>query len=132
MKVLSAVLGITLIVGMAACSTSDQRQAREQARETGHEISDEAKKAGHEIKRDAKKLDREVESGDAATIAKVKSKLAADAGLSTMASVEVDARGSVVTLSGTAGTAEQRKAAEAAASHVDGVTRVENHITVRP
>ena len=52
MKVLSAVLGITLIVGMAGCSTSDQRQAREQARETGHEISDEAKKAGHEIKRD--------------------------------------------------------------------------------
>ncbi len=136
---------MALVMGMTACSALDQRKADEQAREAGHELSDEAKKAGHEIKKDAKELSQKVDStvgpdgasasekmSHAALVGKVKSKLAADAGLSTLNNVEVTVNGSVVTLSGTAANAEQRKAAELAAAEVDGVTRVRNDIVVRP
>jgi len=158
MKLLSATFCFVLLMALVACSASDQRKANEQAREAGHEISDEAKKAGREIKKDAKELGRQVDSAvnsgkvanadgktkdaasrtevkldHAAMVGKVKSKLAADAGLSTLARVEVTLNGGgVVTLSGTAANEEQRKAAEIAAAQVDGVTRVRNHITVRP
>ncbi len=130
---------------MVGCSSSDQKKANEQAREAGHELSDDAKKAGHEIKKDAKELGHKVDDAmgpdgksagekfDHATlIGRVKSKLAADAGLSTLADVDVEVNGSVVTLVGTAANGEQRKAAELAAAQVDGVTRVVNHIKVRP
>ncbi len=138
MRLLTA--AVVLVLGVSvACTSSDQRKAQEQAREAGHELSDDAKKAGHEIQKDAKELGRKVDSAvqpekldHASLLARVKSKLAADAGLSTLTNVSVAVNGSVVTLSGTVSSAEQKKAAELAAAQVDGVTRVRNHISVQP
>jgi osmotically-inducible protein OsmY len=72
------------------------------------------------------KLDR------AALIAKVKTKLAADVGLSTVTGVDVDTTGQVVTLSGTVDSVQQKQMAEQAALQVNGVTRVIDHLQVRP
>jgi hyperosmotically inducible periplasmic protein len=95
--------------------------------------SDADKKLDHagRVARDAgesatRKLDH------AAVIAKVKAKLAADVGMSTMANVEVDAAGPVVTLRGTVSSEDQKREAERAASQVDGVTKVVNDLTVQP
>jgi osmotically-inducible protein OsmY len=68
----------------------------------------------------------------ATLLAKVKTKLASDAGLSTLAHVIVTLNAGEVTLSGTVASDAQKKAAEMAASQVDGVTRVHNRLTIRP
>jgi osmotically-inducible protein OsmY len=74
----------------------------------------------------AVKLDR------AAMIAKVKTKLAKDVGLSVAASLDVDSTGQVVTLRGTVSSEEQKQHAERAAMQVNGVTRVINLLQVKP
>jgi osmotically-inducible protein OsmY len=74
----------------------------------------------------AVKLDR------AAMLAKVKTKLATDVGLSTAASVDVDASGQVVTLRGTVSSEEQKQQAERAVSEINGVTKVINLLQVKP
>jgi uncharacterized protein (UPF0210 family) len=163
MKIFSAALGFTLVVGLTACSSSDQEKAKEQAREGIRTTTAEAKKAGHAIKDGIKEVDRraesamqpdsesasdkishagakakdaaahaEVELNHAALLARVKAKLASDAGLSTLAKIDITINGSVVTLSGTVATEDQRKAAETAASQVDGVTQVRNLLAVQP
>jgi osmotically-inducible protein OsmY len=131
---------------------ADLRKATEETRKAGKEIKAEAQdlsrrvdasvqpdrvsaseKMSHaeaDLKQDASragaKLDR------AALLAKVKTSLVSDAGLSTLSNVEVEADGSVVTLSGTVANANQKKAAEMAASQVDGVTKVRNRLVVQP
>ena len=163
MRILSAILGLVLVIGGIACSSSDQEKAKEQAREDLRKTTDEAKKAGHEIKEGAKELNRRVaaavqpdtesasgklshaqaqaknaaanagvELDHAALLAKVKTKVASDAGLSTITNVNISVAGSVVTLSGTVANENQKKAAEMAASQVDGVTQVQNRLTVQP
>ena len=67
----------------------------------------------------------------AAVIARVKTKLATDVGLSTVTSVDVDTSGQVVTLHGTVDYAAQKQLAEQAAMQVPGVTRVVDDLTVR-
>jgi osmotically-inducible protein OsmY len=161
MRVVSATLMFVLVFGSVACSSSDQEKAKQQAQEDGRKLSDQAKKAGREIKKEAKELSRQVDAAvqpngesaekmshakaqakDAATragveldqaalVAKVKTKLASDAGLATLTTVDVTVNGSVVTLSGTVSNENQRKAVEMAASEVDGVTRVQNRIAVK-
>ena len=74
----------------------------------------------------AVKLDR------AATIARVKAKLATDVGLSAAASVDVDTSGQVVTLRGTVSSTEQKQQAERAVTELSGVTRVINLLQVKP
>jgi hyperosmotically inducible protein len=61
---------------------------------------------------------------------KVKSALAADVGLKTMTSIDVDSDNGVVTLKGRVQTAEQKKQAEKVAKQVDGVKSVKNQLTV--
>jgi len=136
----AAAFGMALVIGMnVACSSANERKTREQAREAGRELSNDAKKAGHEIQKDAKELGREANSAvqpdkleHASLLAQVKSKLAADAGLSTLTNVSVAVAGSVVTLSGTVSSEDQKKAAGSAAAQVGGVTQVRNRILVRP
>jgi osmotically-inducible protein OsmY len=86
--------------------------------------------AGRELRtaseRAAIKLDR------AAMLAKVKTKLATDVGVSTAASVDVDASGQVVTLRGTVSSEEQKQQAERAVSEINGVTKVINLLQVKP
>ena len=70
------------------------------------------------------KLDR------ATMIARVKAKLASDAGLDTLAKVDVEIAGSVVTLNGTVSSAAQKQQAEQAATQASGVTRVIDNLQV--
>ncbi|MGC2657157.1 MAG: BON domain-containing protein [Bryobacteraceae bacterium] len=87
-----------------------------------HQAGDRARVASHEA---AKALDH------AALIAQVKSKLAADAGLSTLADISVDTSGHIVTLRGTVDSEQQKRQAEEAASQVSGVSKVVDDLTVR-
>src|SRR5208283_3554997 len=91
--------------------------------------SNEMARAGENAKDAASRA--EVHLDHAALLARVKTKLASDAGLSTLKSVDVSVTGTVVTLSGTLANEHQKKAAVIAASQVEGVTRVEDHIAVK-
>jgi osmotically-inducible protein OsmY len=82
-----------------------------------------ARQAGEKA---AQKLDH------AALLAKIKTKLAADVGMSTMTKIDVDAAGSVVTLRGTVSSEDQKREAERVVSQVDGVTKVTNDLAVQP
>lgn len=152
MKLLWSVSGLVLVIGLAACTSTDKERAREDAKRAGSEIKADAKelsrgvqaavqpdqesasdKMSHavaEAKDDASKAG--VHLDHAAMLAKVKSRLASDAGLSTITNVDVELAGSVVTLSGTVSNDAQKHAAEVAASQVDGVTSVQNHLSVQP
>ena len=101
--------------GPANGSSSESEQKVAQG---GRELRVEADKAGV-------KLDH------AAIIAKVKAKLAANVGLSTVTSVDVDATGQVVTLQGTVDSVQQKQLAEQAALQVNGVTKVINDLNVK-
>lgn len=133
------------------------QRAKEDARKLGHEVKQEAHELRQNIdralsspgqasstgsadeklrngaedlrqagKQAAVKLDR------AAIIAGVKAKLAADVGLSTVTSVDVDTSGHVVTLRGTVSSEDQKREAEQAAMQVSGVSRVINDLRVAP
>jgi hypothetical protein len=86
------------------------------------QAGEKARAAGHEA---AAELDH------AALIARVKSKLAADAGLSTLSDVSVDTSGHVVTLKGTVNSEQQKRLAEEATIQVNGVSKVVDDLTVR-
>ncbi|MBV9155304.1 MAG: BON domain-containing protein [Acidobacteriaceae bacterium] len=99
--------------------------------------SNDAGEARQKLKRGAEDLrvaggQATVKLDHAATIARVKAKLATDMGLSTVTNVDVDASGQVVTLRGTVVSAEQKQEAERAALEVSGVTRVINNLQVQP
>jgi hyperosmotically inducible protein len=96
-----------------AAETPDEKLRRGSA-----ELREESAKAGV-------KLDR------AALVAKVKAKLAADVGLSTVTSVDVDATGQVITLRGTVSSLDQKRQAEDAARQVSGVSRVIDNLRVQ-
>ena len=152
MKLGSTALGVVLVFGLAACTSADKERAREDAKKAGSEIKADAKelsrgvqaavqpdqesasdKVSHamaEAKQDASKAG--VHLDHAALLAKVKSRLASDAGLSTITNVDVELNGSVVMLAGTVSNEAQKHAAEVAASQVDGVTSVQNHLAVQP
>jgi hyperosmotically inducible periplasmic protein len=66
----------------------------------------------------------------AALTTKVKSALAADAGLRTVTSIDVDSADGVVTLKGRVDSADMKKKAEAIAKKVDGVKSVKNELKV--
>jgi hyperosmotically inducible periplasmic protein len=87
-------------------------------------------RAGTEARDAAKTAERTVDN--AATTTAVKSKLAADVRLSTIATINVDSSGNTVTLSGTVPTADDKRKAEEVAKTVDGVTSVVNNLEVRP
>ncbi|HEY6987421.1 MAG TPA: BON domain-containing protein [Bryobacteraceae bacterium] len=121
------------------------RPSREEARDREAETQQKIKKMGREAREKVRKLDRDIQAtvqpegnqgsaklDDAALLAKVKARLASDTGLATLKNVDVDTRGSVVTLRGTVESDAQRQQAERAASQVNGVTRVVNELKVTP
>ena len=69
---------------------------------------------------------------DAALTAKVKTAIASDAGLGSASAVNVNSYRGVVQLSGFVDSQEKIQRAEEAARKVDGVTKVENSIKVKP
>jgi hyperosmotically inducible protein len=62
---------------------------------------------------------------------KVKSALAADVGLKTLAGVDVDSENGVVTLKGHVDSSDSKKRAEAVAKKVEGVKSVKNQLSIR-
>jgi len=71
-------------------------------------------------------------SEDAALTAKVKTALATAAGLGTAANVNVQSYRGVVQLNGFVGSQEQIQRAGDAARAVEGVSKVENNLQVKP
>jgi osmotically-inducible protein OsmY len=127
------------------------RKASDEARKAGQEIKKEAKELSQQVgaaippangsasekvaeaEKNAKGAASraEVHLDKAALLARVKAKLASDTGLTTLKNVEVTVTGTVVTLSGTVGNEYQKKSAVIAASQVEGVSRVEDRITIQ-
>jgi osmotically-inducible protein OsmY len=99
-------------------ASSGASQAESKATRGMHDVHVEAGKAGAKL-------------NQAALIAKVKAKLANDAGLATVSSIDVDASGQVVTLRGTVDSVQQKEQAEQAARQVSGVSRVVDDLRVR-
>lgn len=151
-------LGFGLACSQSNRETERQRaaEAREKTRRATERAKEETKKLGQELKQEAKQLDRNIDralSGTgpvqsneqpneklrqagvkldrAAMIAKVKAKLAADVGLSTVTGVDVDASGQVVTLRGTVSSENQKQQAEDAVKQLSGVTKVINLLQVQ-
>jgi hypothetical protein len=131
-------------------------QAGEKARELGKKAEEKAKDLGRDIqtsvdsnvhsnnaqeaKAKLKEGGRELEGAGASAarnldratlIAKVKARLAADAGLTTATNVDIELDGQVVTLNGTVDSQAQKTQAETAAAKVPGVRKVVNNLTVR-
>lgn len=108
-------------------STQERAQNREMARDKVDTAKDKLpsaeERAGNR---------REVSKSAAGTAltTKVKSALAADAGMRTMTNINVDSADGVVTLKGKVDSADAKKKAEAIAKKVDGVKRVKNELRV--
>jgi osmotically-inducible protein OsmY len=71
-------------------------------------------------------------TSDAALTAKVKTALAKDAGLGTATNINVQSYRGVVQLNGFVNTQEQIRSAADVAGRVEGVTKVENNLRVKP
>jgi len=115
-------IGVALLSAVLVATGCTERQ-RERAERQTDIAADRTKDAADRTKDKV---------NEAALTTAVKSKLAADVRLSTLTSVNVDSNGTVVTLSGTVPTAEDKRQAEIVAKGVDGVTRVMNNLTVTP
>jgi hyperosmotically inducible protein len=87
-------------------------------------------RAEHQAKQAADRAENRISEASITTA--VKAKLAADVRLVTLTSVNVDTKGTTVTLSGTVPTVEDSQQAERVAKTVDGVTSVVNILTVKP
>src|SRR5687768_4173694 len=71
-------------------------------------------------------------TNDAALTAKVKTAIANDAGLGSAANINVNSYRGVVQLNGFVSSADQIQRAAQAAGKVEGVTRVDNNLQVKP
>jgi osmotically-inducible protein OsmY len=151
---------LTLLAGCDHSDREQARQKAEQARqkaeELGQKAGEQAKKIGEDVK---SSVDSSVNSasaqdaaaklkqggrdlataGDeatrkldkAATITKIKARLAADAGLTAAANVKVDVDGQVATLTGTVDSEAQKNQAAVAAAKVSGIIKVVDHLQVK-
>lgn len=128
------------MIATSACSTRNQERAQADAKRAGEEIKvgakDLSQKVNAAVQPDSvsasdKMKQAEADARHATLLAKVKAKLAADDGLSTLTNIDVSVQGSVAILAGSVDTEDQKKAAATVASEVDGITRVDNRLTVR-
>ena len=139
----AALLALTL-----ACNRSDEAKAKQEARDLGHKINQAVNSGGPAQAGTTQSAEEKLRQGGedlrvagekagvkldrAARIAQIKAKLATNIGLSTATSIDVDARGQVVTLKGTVSSQDQKNQAEETVRQLDGVTRVVNDLTVAP
>ena len=93
-------------------------------------VENEMEKQGEAAKQQMEKLGQNVD--DATITTAVKSKLAADVRLSTLADIGVETDNGVVTLEGAVESDAIKAAAEDVAESVDGVLRVSNQLRVDP
>jgi len=124
------VAAVTLLaLGLGAC---DQKPSAERAgrsvdrsvAEAGRQLQDAGKATEGKIREAGKAID------DATLTTKVKSALVTEPGLKS-GHIDVETTNGVVTLQGTADTAENRQKAAQVASNVEGVKAVKNQIVVR-
>lgn len=113
------------LVVASGCNKRDEQKAESASERARQKLSTAGQELRAESKRAAVKLDR------AAMIAKIKTKLATDAGLSTATSVDVDVTGQVVTLRGTVSSEDQKRQAERVVKQIDGVSRVIDDLEVK-
>jgi hyperosmotically inducible protein len=98
----------------------DAETAKQRAREAGRTIGEKAKEAAHQI---------DEALSDGALTAKIKSKMTLD-DLVNARSINVTTTDRVVTLTGTVASARERERAVALAKETNGVTRVEDKLTL--
>ena len=135
---LQLILVAVVVVGLAACffgyrwgSTDDGPRP---AATSGTNAIDTAKarqvgaEAGDAVAQGVNEAQRAVETG--ALTAKIKAKMALDDRVKA-ANINVDTRGSVVTLSGRVSSDQERRRAVELARETDGVTSVTDHLEVR-
>ena len=118
-----------LALGLGAC---DQKPSAERA---GKNVDRSVAEAGRQLQEAGKATEGKIrEAGkvidDATLTTKVKSALVTEPGLKS-GDIDVDTTNGVVTLQGTADTAENRQKAAQVASNVEGVKAVKNQIVVR-
>jgi hyperosmotically inducible protein len=129
---ITTTLAFTLTAAIGAgCQKSDTEHAEAQARKAGEEATQALEQAGREVKAGAEQLGQQAKPllDDATLTAKVKAKLAADPEV-TAYTIDVDTVGGAVTLSGHVETAEESAEAEKLARDTEGVSSVENRLTV--
>jgi osmotically-inducible protein OsmY len=134
----------------SSCTSRDQEKAREDAHKAAAELKHDGRELSNNIDRaiqpDSRSASDKLADGKAkleaagdrasvklsraALVAQVKTNLASQDGLSTITGIDVDAEGSVVTLRGHVGSQAQKDAAERAAARVNGVSRVQNDISI--
>jgi osmotically-inducible protein OsmY len=138
-------LGAILLGWFLLVSTGCDRSTQDKARQRQAEAEQKIRKLGGEAKQRAREVDRNIKDAvqpdrehagekldNAALLAKVKAKLASDIGVATLTNVNVDTRGSVVTLRGTIASDTQRQEIQRTVSQVSGVTSVVNELKVAP
>lgn len=130
-----AILASTLVVacGEKKDATVGERLdgAVNEVQQASKEIRQDAAKAGQEMKEAGNKAADSISAGsaDAAITAKVNAALASDTQLSALA-IDVDTTNGHVELKGTAPTEAARARATQLATGVEGVTKVDNRLTV--
>ena len=135
--------GAILLGWFLLVSTGCDRSTQDKARQRQAEAEQKIRKLGSEAKQQAREMDRNIKDAvqpdrehagekldNAALLAKVKAKLASDIGVATLTNVNVDTRGSVVTLRGTIASDTQRQEIQRTVSQVSGVTSVVNELKV--
>ena len=150
-RILSPFCGASLCAALlllaSGCNRADEAKAKQDVRDLSHKI-DQAVTSGGPANGSTQSAEEKLRKGSedlrvagekagvklgrATLIAKVKTTLAADVGLSTSTSISVDARGQVVTLRGSVSSEEQKHQAEQAVAQVAGVDRVVNDLSVQP
>ncbi|MGH8427857.1 MAG: BON domain-containing protein [Gammaproteobacteria bacterium] len=107
-------------VGLSGCHQKSQSPSQ-QMQQGANQMAQGAQSAGNQMKQVV---------SDSAITAKIKAKLAANSGLSSL-NIHVETNNGVVTLSGTVGTDAQLNLANQIALDTDGVKGVENQIQVQ-
>lgn len=109
--------GVQTPVSARQAPTVDTAKAREAGAKIGETVATGAAQAQQSL-------------SDGALTAKIKAKMALD-DLVKAADIDVDTEGSVVTLTGDVGSADERRRAVRIATETAGVTMVVNHLKVR-
>ena len=107
MKLVTTAIVTALALALGACAQNQDRGS--------------SSAGSSEVERDTR---------NAALTGKVKSALAADVGLKTLTNIDVDSAGTTVTLKGKVDTEDQKRRAQEVAAAVNGVSSVNNQLTV--
>jgi len=124
MKAIAAMISIVLL--LAGCNPAPKPKTQSGS-STG--ASSQPQTAGQKL--DAATAEAKRAGTDAAMTAKVKAALANDVGLKTL-NIDVDSNSGVVTLKGQVDSLDTKKRVQDAAASVQGVTWVQNQLSIAP